>query len=188
MNRTIYVSQETSYMANTSPNKQVRVFSFFPIDRAGCDCAQMIHRWKRRIAESNEKEQRTLLQQQHHLTCPRSNEVGMKRFVITCRACGEIQGYCYATTPELLDWCDFHYVQWADTEQWHGCFTPHISPITEQLCLECACGQDTRDFRANMKLGDRTVQRMESTNSKGRLFNRSDSKFLVTLLQGNVIR
>jgi len=104
--------------------------------------------------------------------------VGMKQYEVTCKACKEIMGYCWATDSTLKDWREFHFVQWESKKKWHGCLTPHISPVTEQLCLECCCGQDTRDFRANTTLPSRIISKIEKKNIVGRDFGNSDSKFL----------
>lgn len=181
--RKIYASREVAFQAAHSPKNLVKVFSLFPIDKADCECKQMIKDWKRRLGMATQSEQQSLLQEHPFLTCPRAKQVGMTKFQITCNNCGELQGYCYASDPSLKDWCDFHYVQWTHGNFWHGCLTPHVSPITEQLCLECCCGQDTRDFRANMKLPQKIAERLEIANQIGREFNQVNSKFLVRIAQ-----
>jgi len=178
MRRKIYASQEAAFQAQQSSNKFVKVYSFFPLDRADCECQQMIQNWKMKLAQSVEKDQRRFMAEQEFLVCPR-DKTGLTRYKIICNECGMIQGYCWASTPELIDWCDFHYVQWTRGDFWRGCFTPHISPITQQLHLECCCGVDTRDFRANMTINQREAERREAENSIGRAYNQSDSKFLV---------
>lgn len=116
-----------------------------------------------------------------------NRQAGMRRYEVTCKACGEVMGYCWATDNTLGDWCEFHFTQWKDGKRWHGCMTPHISPVTEQLCLECCCGQDTRDFRANTTLSARVASRIEERNRVGREFGKPDSKFLVRIVSKNVI-
>jgi len=114
---------------------------------------------------------------------PADMKAGMKRYEVICKACKKIMGYCWATDNTLRDWCAFYYVQRNDGKRWHGCMTPHVSPVTEQLCLECCCGQDTRDFRANTTLSAKVAIRVEKRNRAGREFGRPDSKFLTRLVK-----
>lgn len=186
MKRQIFASKEVSYLAKQSPNKTLRIYSMFPIDRGDCECQKIIFDWKRKMAVMNDSSRKQFTTENPFLECPRS-KVGMKRFEITCGNCGDLQGYCWASDASLKDWFDFHYVQWVKDDFWHGCFTPHVSPITQQLCLECCCGQDTRDFRANMTLNERKALMMESNNAIGRDFNKRDSKFTVKKVKGIVV-
>lgn len=178
--RIIFASREVGVEADASPAKMVRVFSFFPIDRADCECASLVLQWQKKFGEATQKERQQLIEQTPFLTCPR-DKTKLKHYEIVCRKCKETQGFCWASDASLVDWCDFHYVQWTRGDQWRGCFTPHISPITQQLCFECCCGQDTRDFRANMKLSQRIAENKERANSIGREFNQPNSKFLVRI-------
>lgn len=184
--RHIFSSQETNYIANSSSAKKVAVYSKFPIDKASCVCYPMIVKESKNLANMKEKERVARLHEKGSWECPR-DKTGMTRFVIICKKCKQIQGYCWATDASLKDWCDFHYYQWSDGEVWRGCLTPHISPITEQLCLECCCGQDTRDFRPNMTISPNMAARKEALNKIGREFNQTNSKFLVRKFTGNVL-
>src|SRR5579864_8440838 len=105
------VSRETALQAQNSPKKIVQVYSFFPCDRADCGCAIMIRQWKKRLSELNRTEQMKVRAATPFLECPQ-DKVGMTRWEILCGKCKQLQGYCWATTPDLLDWCDFHYVSW----------------------------------------------------------------------------
>lgn len=107
----------------------------------------------------------------------------MKRHEVTCRACGEVMGYCWATDDTLKDWDAFYYTQQKKGGRWYGCMTPHVSRITGQLCLECCCGEDTRDFRANTKLPTKIIDDIEKRNCVGREFNGPDSKFLTRVVK-----
>lgn len=176
--RVVPASREVAKQALASPKKLVRVYSFFPCDRAYCDCAKLIADWKRRISEAKPEERQKLVADTPFIECPR-DKTGLTRFAIHCARCKQLQGYCWASTPDLFDWCDFHYVSWSKGDKWNGNFGTHISPITEQLCLECVCGYDTRDFRANTQLHPSIVEDLEKEASKGRLFNQKDSKFIV---------
>jgi len=186
MIRKIFSSRETNVMAKKAKNKKVQIMSFFPIDRFDCECAKDILEWKKKLATSPEKDRASLMSKQGYLTCSHNKE-GMRRRVITCKNCKEVLGYCWATDDTLKDWCDFHYIQWSDGEEWHGCFTPHISPITQQLCLECCCGADTRDFSANMTLPGKVAYRIEEKNKIGRKFGEKDSKFQTRIVSANVL-
>ncbi len=61
---------------------------------------------------------------------------------------------------------------------WEGALGVNISPIDEKLGLECCCGVDTRDFRANMTLEEDIRKRIIEKNSKGQEFGKLDSAFL----------
>ncbi len=174
--RKIYASRETSFEAEHSRMKVVKVYGFFPIDRADCVCQKEIIAWKRRLGEASEKERHLLIAQTPHLECTR-DKTGMTRYGVFCSMCNQLQGVCWATDPTLKDWCDFHYVQWTKGDYWRGCLTPHISPISQKLLFECTCGQDTRDFRANMTLPQRVAEEKELENAEGRVMGLPDSKF-----------
>lgn len=184
--REILASRETGIVAKKSSSGRVEIYGFFPIDRADCDCQKMIVKWKNDLSAMSSKRRSLVIKQAKFLECPKDKEK-MNRYNITCKNCGEILGYCWATDETLTDWCDFHYVQWTDGNQWYGCFTPHISPITQELCLECCCGQDTRDFRANMTLSHRIATGIEKENSKGRSFGNKFSKFKIGIVNKGVI-
>ena len=165
---------------------KVQIYSFFPIDRASCDCYKSVQEWKQKLAPLSGEGSRELAARQQLIVCPRS-KTGMKRYKVDCNNCGETQGYCWAKDDKLNDWCDFHYTNWTDGDQWYGCIGPHVSPITEQLHLECACGQDARDFRANMTMNQKTAHDIELRNRKGRDFGLSTSKFKVSVVGDNVV-
>lgn len=175
--RKLYASRETSLLAKGSKGNVVRVIGFFPVDRGDCNCISLIAEWKKRLSQANEKEQIALREKTPYIVCPRDKK-GMTRYKVLCTKCKQMQGFCYATDETLTDWCDFHYVQWTKGDYWRGCFTPHISPVTEQLCFECCCGNDSRDFRANATLPQKVAERMERVNSVGRNFGLNDSKFI----------
>ncbi len=107
---------------------------------------------------------------------------GMKRYEVTCSNCGEVMGYVFATDAKLTKWRDFHYAQWHDENYWHGCLTPHVSPIDGTLCLECTCGIDTRDFRGNTRLTPQVVSTIEKVNSKGRQWGDISSKYKLKVI------
>ena len=184
--RHVFASRETAIVAKRSKNGRVQIYSFFPIDRAVCECQKLAKEFKKELSRLNTNQQKSLMQERQYLECPR-DKTGMHRYVISCRNCKEVLGYCWATDPTLKDWCDFHYMQWSDGQEWYGCLTPHISPITEELCLECCCGQDTRDFRANMTLSAETAMEIENRNKIGREFGYANSKFLVRKVSIGVI-
>lgn len=176
--RIIYASSDIALKMKHLKQKRIDILSFYPNDKGDCVCVKMISEWKDKLMLLPEAQRNSEIAKIKQLRCPR-DKTGMQRYAITCRNCGEVQGYCWATDPSLTDFCDFHYVQWTDGEQWFGCFTPNISPITQQLTLECTCGQDTRDFRANQTLSGKVVERLEKESRKGREFNKADSKFAI---------
>lgn len=184
--RKIFASGETNTAVANSLNKRVEIYSFFPNDRAGCECQKMVLGWKKKLAETPPNKRKGLIQEAGFLVCPR-DKTGMQRYKITCKNCKETLGYCWATDNTLRDFCDFHYVSWTDGIEWHGCLTPHISPITEQLCFECCCGEDTRDFRANMTLPGSVACQKEELCRIGRDFGKATSKFSTRIVGGSVL-
>lgn len=186
MRRKIYASGEMIELAKKAKNKKVQVYSFFPVDPSFCECQKEIIKLKKKLAEMPPKKREAYMREIKHFTCPRS-KIGLNRYRIVCKACGKVQGYCWASDASLKDWCDFHYVSWTDGKEWYGCLTPHVSPITQQLCLECTCGQDTRDFRANMTLNPKVAFDIEQKNKVGREYGKSNSKFSVRKVRLNVL-
>lgn len=186
MNRKIFASRETNVVAMNSKNKRVEVYSFFPNDHADCECQKLVLEWKQKLVSLPTDKREALVKDTKFIVCPR-DKTGMKRYKITCKNCGETLGFCWATDSTLKDFCDFHYVSWSDGIEWHGCLTPHISPITEQLCLECCCGQDTRDFRANMTLPGKIAYEKEELCKIGRDFGKALSKFSTRVVSGSVL-
>lgn len=182
MKRVIYASYDISEKMKKLKKERIDVYSFFPIDKGDCECNKMIREWKDKLTLMNDKDRENTMLQIKNLTCPK-DKTDMKQYTIICKNCDEIQGYCYASNSNLEDFCDFHYVSWTDGVQWFGCFTPNISPITQQLTLECACGQDTRDFRANQTLATKTVIELEEKAKEGREFGTNESKFNVQWLK-----
>lgn len=185
--RTIPASKDFQQLVKQSPTKTVNIYGFWPIDKADCVCQKFILQMKKRLGESLEKDRRRIMEQMKFLECPRDKSL-LKRYVVKCSKCNEIQGYCWAKDKTLTDWCDFHYSQWTDGKEWHGCFTPHISPITELLHFECCCGNDTRDFRANMTLNQNTAEHIEARNARGRRMGLKGSKFYVEKFTNNQLR
>ncbi len=160
------------------------IYSFFPIDPGDCECMAMVKEWKDKLLLTPPDKREALVEKTGHLVCPRDKS-SMRRYEITCKVCGQVEGYCWATNSTLADFCDFHYVNWTDGELWYGCLTPNISPITQELTLECTCGQDTRDFRANMTLSAKKAIEIERGNSIGRKFGDQKSKFKVMEVRKN---
>lgn len=60
---------------------------------------------------------------------------------------------------------------------WEGALAINISPIDGKLGIECACGQDTRDFRANATLPDEERAKLVKRSMQGRELGKQDSKF-----------
>jgi len=238
----VFASPEMAFQTSRSANKKVQIYSFFPVDRGNCECHKTISKWKKKLALFSDNGRKEATQRQGSVVCPRSKN-GMSRYKITCKNCNETMGYCWATDKTLTDWCDLHYVSWAEEHEiesdieekcpkcngwgevmnpkfnpeitnsikqklscvkckgkkkvkkkikdhehlWHGCYGSHISPVTEQLCFECTCGQDTRDFRANMTLPALKAFEIEEKNKVGREFGKSNSKFKASKVSDNVI-
>jgi hypothetical protein len=185
MMRTIFASNETANLARGELSGRIEIFSFFPYDRGDCECRTMISAWQRELSTLPENERKQKIRETGHFTCPRS-KAGMRRYVLRGSFCNQVMGYVWATDNKLSDWCDFHYTQWTDGEKWYGCLTPNISPIDQTLGLECTCGVDSRDFRANTTLSKVVAESFESRNRIGREFGKQDSKFVLAAVPKSV--
>ncbi len=179
MIRHIFTSESLREKMKKKRQKVLKIYSFYPIDRADCSCQKTIRDWHQKMSRLSNKQRQQAIRQQKYLTCPTSRK-GLNLYEITCKNCGEIQGYCWASDKTLKDWVDFHYTNWTDGYEWHGCFIPQISPVTQKLCLECTCGQTTRDFQLRAK-------DIEEKNRVGRDFGRKSSKFKVRRMRKNMI-
>lgn len=184
--RKVQASARTALDVKRKGRGRIEIYSFFPCDRGDCKCQGIIKKWKERLAVMNDGQKEGEIRRVKFLTCPR-DKTGMSRYQISCKKCGEVLGYCWATDDSLSDWCDLHYVNWTDGKQWHGCLTPHISPITQELCFECCCGADTRDFRANMTISEKRAMAIEKTNSIGRGFGKTKSAFQVRKVANSML-
>lgn len=178
MQRAIFASQDLNHKMKLMKKQRLSVYSFFPIDKGDCECAEMISDWKDKLVLMTAKDREAEIEKRKFLECPRDKTL-LNRYEISCKNCGEIQGYCYASDSSLSDFCDFHYTNWTDGELWYGCLTPNISPVDQKLTLECTCGQDTRDFRANMTLSAKKAIEIERQNKIGRDYDDPKSKFKV---------
>lgn len=179
--RTIFASNDIATRMRNAKTKRVDVLSFFPVDHADCACQKLIDEYKKRFAKMPKAQVEDLIVNMHYLKCP-ADKNGMQHYQITCNDCKEILGYVWATSPRLESWCDFHYYNWTDGEQWKGCLTPNISPIDGYLTIECTCGNDSRDFRANMSISYKQALKIEEKNKVGRKFGEKNSKFKLALL------
>lgn len=176
LKRKILTSRDTSEIVSQNKTKKLEVYSVFPVDRHDCACQKEVIKLKNQLAETHPDKRSDFLNKLTRLTCPRDKS-GMTHKVISCKNCSQVQGFVWATDDALSDWCDFHYFQWTDGNEWFGCLTPNVSVIDGRLGLECTCGFDTRDFRANMTLPVKVAMDVEKSNEKGRRFGVVDSKF-----------
>lgn len=101
-----------------------------------------------------------------------------KKYDIICSRCGDRVAYVWARDDKLADWCDLHYICWFDKFSWRGCMTVNVSPIDAHLGFECACGEDTRDYRANKSLPPVQKQLMSEYAMQHREFGKTSSKFI----------
>lgn len=100
-----------------------------------------------------------------------------QKYDIWCSRCGDKVATVWADNEKLDNWCDLHYICWYDKDSWRGALTVNVSPIDKKIGFECACGEDTRDFRANRALPPVQKQLMIEYSLKHREFGKSTSKF-----------
>lgn len=109
---------------------------------------------------------------------PDKQSKGYEKYTITCVNCGDVVAFVWAKDGTLRDWCDLHYICEHDKNTWYGCMAVNVSPIDGQLGFECACGEDTRDYRANQNLPRVTKQLMMEYSNKHRGFGHKDAAFV----------
>jgi len=163
---------------------KLEIESFFPIDNPYCVCKKQIEKIAKELMTMGSDAQKAYKIEHRRITCER-DKTGLTKYAIICKKCGELQGTLWAKDETLKDWCDFHYFQWTDGENWHGCQTPNISPITLKLTIQCYCGVDTRDYRANPYFPARGTKEIEERNCVGRDYGNKDSKFSVMITGGS---
>lgn len=184
------VSNETFERLKNGETKQI--ISFLPTDKSDCDCFGVVRNWIERLNNTKVEDVVSLKEKTGIINCPAM--LGKKKFEIRCGVCGDLVAYVYASSEHLVDWCNLHYVsepklivvkkkegkKIIKTEfgEWHGCMAVNISPIDGKLGFECACGNDTRDFRLAHLTNDVVKAKMKE-NMIGRDLNQSNSKFIL---------
>ena len=103
---------------------------------------------------------------------------GYKLYEVRCSTCGDVVAQVWATDDTLRDWCDLHYMSWHDKNTWYGAMAVNISPVDGHLGFECACGEDTRDYRANRSMPPVTKRLMIEYTMNHRDFAKPTSKFI----------
>lgn len=194
MNR-VRVSSETH--SKLMAGETVSTHSFLPCDKRDCDCFGIVKEWSEKLANSKSGE---LVKNHLPVDCP--NSKNKKKFRIVCAECGDVIGEVNASDELLTDWCNFHYINEAVLRdeyvltlqvdkkgktktvkkvikigEWHGCMAPQISLLDDKLGFECACGNDTRDFRVRSNLTGRALADKLKENMIGRDFNQPNSKY-----------
>ena len=139
-----------------------------PLDRYGCACSKDIVDMYAGVNAGKKPK---------YVECKANKDKKYKEYYIQCQNCLNTVAVVYATDEKLIDYVDLHYVSETDGIYWYGCFSLNISPIDGKIGIECSCGQDTRDFRANNTLPYSEMSGKLVENLKGRDFGLSDSKF-----------
>ena len=140
-----------------------------PADKSDCSCQKLIRKMLDEVGKGSKP---------YYIQCDRKS-VGYKHYEIICNNCGHTLARCWAKDETLKDYFDLHYVCSTDGENWYGAMSLNLSPIDAKIGLECSCGQDTRDFRANTTLPSKKLKDKISANAIGKDFAKADSKFKV---------
>jgi len=150
----------TTAVEGHNKNNRKVIVGFLPADKPKCGCANLVLNEKKKMSLMTDVQRRVYVAQKKTIDCPRHNKKGMDQYKIICKNCGELVGYIHATDKNLTDWCNFHYVVSTDGREWFGGLTPNINPEDGELGIECSCGVDTRNSKA-----------------EGKHFNKKDSVF-----------
>lgn len=183
-------SNETFIDISNNGNKLI--ISTLPNDHHDCDCFGLVRSWNEKLSKMSPEEKL----KQKPVDCPRAK--GLTKYEIRCRECGDLIAYVNAENEQLDGWCNLHYVSEAKLGfeyqnfnvngklkkkkivigEWHGCIGLQLSSIDDKLGFECACGNDTRDFRIKNNLTGYQLKDKLNNNMIDRDFT-SNSKFLV---------
>lgn len=204
INRISVSSEELELLQKSGKTEHV-ISSVWPTDKPNCPCQAKIRELKTQLSQmSTNKAKELIASFGDKYECPRSKE-GATQYKIHCQNCGELVATCYSTDAELSDYFDFHYVcrsvlvdkvevieetdekgkikKRRTTEQvgyWQGAMAINVSPIDLSIGIECACGEDTRDFRGNMTIPSKERIDRVKESMKGKRFGKSDSRFKAT--------
>lgn len=154
------------------------IYSFYPVDRHDCPCQKTIQEFNYGLDKLSFEEVGAVRLKTEYIRCPR-DKTGMTKFKLYCTYCGELVGECYATDNTLKDFCDFHYVSTHNGEYWQGVLGVNMSPIDGMIGIECCCGNDTRDFRANNTLDPNAKKQKMLETSIGREYGKKTSGYKV---------
>jgi hypothetical protein len=157
-------------VSNEQRGKADLIISPIPIDRPNCKCKPKIKAAAMQARKTGKKPK--------WVSCPRDKS-NMQAYKIVCKRCGEVVGLVYATDKYMSDWCDLHYVTRTDGKFWYGTRAINISPVDDKVGIECSCGNDTRDFRANTTMNPADALKIAESNMKGRDFGKKNSRFFL---------
>lgn len=163
------VSKETAN--KITGNKWVRTVSQIPYDKYDCKCKPLVENYFKQVANG---------QKPDYVECNHHHEY-YNQYEIICNNCNNVVANCWSSDGSLSDYFDLHYVCENNGKNWRGAMSLNISPIDGKLGIECACGQDTRDFRANNTLPLKEKNQRIIEGLKGREFGKGNSKFLLKL-------
>ena len=142
--------------------KEETIYAFLPSDSWKCECQATVLDIKTRLSTLLPKDQETLKKNLGIIRCPRA--ANKNKYNIYCNKCNEHVADVAADNEHLDDWCDLHYISTSyidgdGSSKWKGALAINISPIDGKIGIECCCGNDTRDFRANSTLPGKVVKR-----------------------------
>lgn len=180
----VAASQEEATILKATNSKTRQIMSFFPADRHDCECQPVIKDLALQFSQMPPNQVRSTKEKLGGIyNCPANLKKGLKKFEVTCKNCGALLAKCFASDKTLSDWVDLHYIstsEWTkDGTFWQGALTVNISPIDGKLGFECACGEDTRDFRGKNDLTKEDRDKRVKDAMVGRDLGKSDSRFQV---------
>lgn len=160
------ISKEAKRELIKSGKTKRLIRSWFPVDRWDCECQPLIIEIKKDPSKFK------------YIECPKVR-LNWKKYKVKCSNCNSDIAELYAKDDTLTEWYDLHYLCEHDDKDWSGCMAVNISPIDGKLGFECACGNDTRDFRANSTLKTKDLNKKLEQTQKGKEFGKIDSQFKI---------
>lgn len=161
------VSKEAKEELIKTGQSKRKIKSWFPVDKWDCDCQPIIIEIKKDPSKFK------------YVECPKVKSLKWKKYKVQCSNCGADIAELYAKDATLSEWYDLHYLCEHNKLKWSGCLAVNISPIDGRLGFECACGNDTRDFRSNTTLKSKDLVKKLEETEKGKDFGKVDSQFKV---------
>jgi len=188
--------------------EKIKIVSFLPLDKPDCDCYSKIQDWTNKFGNMTPEQIRDIRSKgvinceraeqegykNYEIICALCGDL----IATVALKDGDINTYCnlHYVAEALLGEEETEKEEityYKDKKklptkkmvkatkvigEWHGCLTPSVSLMDGKLGFECACGNDTRDFRMAHLTNATTIAKMKE-NMNGRNFGEKNSKYIL---------